>query len=276
MSTAHRTSGGCIHETFLVGKEDGGSVFLKINQADCLPLFAAEFWGLEELTQSGAIRVPKPYALGRLGEQAVLAMEGLDLLQEPFDESDTVQAALAERLAALHEVTLPDGEFGADRDNFLGATPQSNRRHARWADFYVEERLQPQLRWAEARGRQFPHASRLVDAIHTHLDTLDIQPSLVHGDLWYGNRGFLFDGTPVVFDPACHYADPESDLALADIFGGFSPAFYQCYRALMPAPEPVRSAIYRLYHLLNHFHLFGGAYANQAEETMQMIQKHLG
>ncbi|MBD3776053.1 MAG: fructosamine kinase family protein, partial [Thiotrichales bacterium] len=34
-----------------------------------------------------------------------------------------------------------------------------------------------------------------------------------------------------------------------------------------------RKALYNLYHILNHFNLFGGHYAQQAEQTLQNLLK---
>ncbi len=37
-----------------------------------------------------------------------------------------------------------------------------------------------------------------------------------------------------VFDPSCVFGHSELDLALGDLFGGFSPAFHEAYHALLP------------------------------------------
>ena len=54
-------------------------------------------------------------------------------------------------------------------------------------------------------------------------------PSLVHGDLWGGNKGFCKDGeksSPCIFDPATYYGDREVDVAMTYVFGGFNGDFY--------------------------------------------------
>lgn len=117
------------------------------------------------------------------------------------------------------------------------------------------------------------------------LERLDLSPrgdesilaehlaALIHGDLWAGNAGFLSHGTPVVFDPAVHYADPECDLAMAALFGGFSSDFESAYRSARPAPDDLgtRRQLYQLYHLLNHALLFGGAYVAQAAHQIRQL-----
>jgi len=98
-------------------------------------------------------------------------------------------------------------------------------------------------------------------------------PSLLHGDLWGGNRGALADGNPVFFDPAVYYGDREVDVAMTRLFGGFSADFYAAYDKEWPLDEGVkqRQGLYNLYHVLNHFNLFGGSYLMQAEQIMQSL-----
>jgi fructosamine-3-kinase len=273
LDTVRIVSGGCIHEACLIKREDGGRVFLKSNRPGSLPLLTAERRCLDLLAASGAIRVPRPYASGVVDGKACLAMEGFEL---GSGAGENASVRMAERLAVMHRVRSTDGKFGADFDNFIGATPQSNTLTESWADFFVEQRLEPQFKLAAARGRNFPESARLLTAVHSHLALLTIEPSLLHGDLWGGNAGYLSDGEPVLFDPASYYGDRETDLAFTKLFGGFSPAFYRRYRELIPEPEPVRESIYNLYHLLNHYHLFGGGYADQSASLMREILREIG
>ena len=98
------------------------------------------------------------------------------------------------------------------------------------------------------------------------------QPALLHGDLWGGNWASC-DGAPVIFDPAVYYGDPETDLAMTRLFGGFGPAFYDAYEARMPATTGShdRCKLYQLYHVLNHLNLFGSAYLGRAEELIKQL-----
>ena len=100
------------------------------------------------------------------------------------------------------------------------------------------------------------------------------QPSLVHGDLWSGNAAIGKNGTPIIFDPATYYGDRETDIAMTELFGGFPPAFYNGYNEAWQLDSGYRQRknIYNLYHVLNHFNLFGGGYANQAQRIMHQIQ----
>ncbi|MGL5034077.1 MAG: fructosamine kinase family protein, partial [Microcystaceae cyanobacterium] len=98
-------------------------------------------------------------------------------------------------------------------------------------------------------------------------------PSLVHGDLWSGNAAILETGEPVIFDPASYYGDRAVDLAMTELFGGFPQQFYQGYQEILPLEKGFkeRKTLYNLYHILNHFNLFGGGYASQAHRMIQTL-----
>jgi len=92
------------------------------------------------------------------------------------------------------------------------------------------------------------------------------EPSLLHGDLWSGNVAFSDTSEPIIFDPAVYYGDREADIAMTELFRGFSPTFYQKYQEIWPLDDGyrVRKDLYNLYHILNHFNMFGGGYESQA------------
>ncbi len=246
----------------------GGAWFVKVNRADRLPMLEAEAAGLAELAACGALRVPRPLATGREGVHAFLVLEWLEIGAGGHD------AALGRALAALHRHTAP--RFGWHRDNTIGTTPQLNAWHDDWAAFFVACRLRPQLEWVRERG--FPRAAqdagaRLADAVPRLLAGHRPVPSLLHGDLWSGNAGALATGEPVLFDPAVYYGDREADLAMTELFGGFSADFHAAYRAAWPldAGYERRRPLYNLYHVLNHANLFGGGYLAQAGRMVDAL-----
>jgi fructosamine-3-kinase len=100
----------------------------------------------------------------------------------------------------------------------------------------------------------------------------------LHGDLWSGNAAFLRNGTPVVFDPAVYYGDPEADLAMTELFGGFPESFYEGYREVRAIADGyrLRRVLYNLYHVLNHLNLFGAGYRSQAERMMERLMEAAG
>jgi len=271
--TFQSVSGGCIHRALLGEDQGGRRLFLKLNEASRASLFEGERRGLELLDQAGAIRVPKPLAAGTAGETAYLLLEGLDLRNGGGPGGDE---RMGERLAALHGHRSPDGRFGAGGDNHIGATSQPNGWKKSWADFFAERRLGHMLDLANARGGEFSEteSTDTLAAARAILEAHGPAPSLLHGDLWGGNAAFDENGEPVLFDPASYYGDAEADIAFTGMFGGFGPGFYRAYRERRPAPAWVEllHTIYNLYHLLNHFVLFGGGYGESARRSMGEIR----
>jgi fructosamine-3-kinase len=243
---------------------EAGPVFVKIAADDRAGMFEAEAAGLRELSGSGTVRVPRVLATVVAGREAALAMEWLDL----GSPSSADQAMFGRQLAALHRTT--GREFGWHRDNTIGSTPQANALSTDWPRFYAERRLGFQLRLARSRGldpRVVERGHRLAAACASFFTTYRPVPSLLHGDLWGGNWAALRDaGGPVTFDPAVYYGDREADLAMTRLFGGFGPAFYAAYEDAWPldAGATTRRTLYDLYHVLNHYNLFGGGYGAQA------------
>lgn len=266
---ATAASGGCIHSSWVLGSGER-RYFAKTNDARFAASFAAEADGLVALASAG-IRVPRLIAQGAADDSAFLVLEHLAL----GHGVDAAFRELGRQLARLH--AHHGSQFGWHRDNFIGLTAQSNAQHASWTGFWQSERLAPQLELAARNGHRGELQSlgqRVIDAVPTLLAGHAPAPSLLHGDLWGGNAGFLGDGTPVVFDPAVYYGDAEADLAMTELFGGFPHGFYEGYREVRPIDEagyPLRRDLYNLYHVLNHLNLFGGGYRAQAERMMARL-----
>ncbi|MEZ2285949.1 fructosamine kinase family protein, partial [Microcoleus sp.] len=165
------------------------------------------------------------------------------------------------------------GCFGWTLNNTIGSTVQINNWTANWAEFWAEHRIGYQLKLAKRRGGHFPQGERLLEVIPELLAGYEPQPSLVHGDLWGGNAGVTSAGEPVIFDPATYLGDREVDLAMTELFGGFSAAFYRGYNHVFPLNSGYekRKILYNLYHILNHFNLFGGSYQSQANQMINRI-----
>jgi protein-ribulosamine 3-kinase len=260
----HAVSGGCINTTVRLA-DDGQSWFVKVNAASMIDMFEAERAGLEEIASAGAIRVPRPLAVGCAGAQSWLVLEDIR-----FGRPGPGSAREAgRRLAALHRRTA--SAFGWSRDNTIGATSQPNDWTASWRD----RRLGHQLRLAARSGyggRLQALGDRVMERLPALLDHAP-EPSLLHGDLWGGNIGFTTGGEPVIFDPAVYYGDREADLAMTELFGGFGAEFHAGYREAWPldAGYATRKVLYNLYHVLNHLNLFGGGYGAQAEAMMARL-----
>lgn len=261
--------GGCINQTWAI-EGNGRRFFVKMNAACAPDMFAAEAEGLNAILASGAIRAPRPICSGSADGVGYLVLEYLCFGQARSES----MAQLGIQLAALHRHT--NACFGWHRDNTIGATPQLNSTTYDWITFWRERRLRYQLQHAAQRGCSTSLRQKGERLLNT-LDKLfkDHRPnaSLLHGDLWSGNCATLDDGQPVIFDPAVYYGDRETDLAMTELFGGFSPSFYDAYREHYPLDDgySLRKISYNLYHVLNHYNLFGGGYASQAERMIDRL-----
>lgn len=250
-------SGGCIHRSYR-----WGNWFLKTNSADQADNFRAEALDLQAIAATGTIRVPEVIGQGLTDDTAWLAIEALDLVPHGNE------TLLGEQLAALHEVTAD--RYGFHTDNFIGATPQPNRPSPSWGEFFRDRRIGHLIALLAKQASRIPEADAFLARLPSLLPE-NPPPSLLHGDLWGGNKAFLPEGTPVLFDPAVYHGDPECDLAMTRLFGGFGPRFYQAYRHHRPAPghESFLHQLYNLYHVLNHALLFGGGYLAEARGIMR-------
>jgi fructosamine-3-kinase len=262
------SSGGCINQTYQLRGQDGRQFFIKLNSANRLAMFAAEAAGLNEIAATQTIRVPQPVAHGIAGAQSFLVLEYLDLGGRSND------ALLGKQLAALHRTQA--AQFGWQQNNTIGDTPQQNAWSDNWITFWREQRLGFQLSLAEKNGytgKLQQHGEKLLSKLPDFFVGHQPDPSLLHGDLWSGNHGYLASGEPVLFDPAPYYGDREADLAMTELFGGFGADFYAAYRAAYPlhAGYTPRRDLYNLYHILNHANLFGGGYVRQAEQMMEKL-----
>jgi fructosamine-3-kinase len=267
---AQSAGGGCINSAAVLEDDGGRRYFVKLNESTRADMFAAEAEGLAELAAADAVRVPRAICHGIAQDSAYLVLEYLALA----GGNGRAQERLGHELARLHRKTAET--FGWTRDNTIGSTPQVNTPASDWVGFYRERRLGFQLALAADQGHN-GELQRLGEQLMAGLEVFFTSyrplPSLLHGDLWGGNQSVLADGTPVIFDPAVYYGDREADIAMTELFGGFSARFYAAYREAWPLDPgySARKQLYNLYHVLNHLNLFGGGYGGQARSMMQRL-----
>ncbi len=265
--------GGCINQVYLISDRllPANRYLLKLNQASLIEMFVAEATGLSELGATATMKVPTPICWGVSESHSYLVLEYLDLTTRASPDS---WREMGGNLARLHQYrSIDEQRFGWQIDNTIGSTPQINTWNRDWATFFTERRIGYQLQLACQKGGDFPAAAALLAAIPQILGNYQPQPALVHGDLWSGNASFTTTGIPVIFDPATYWGDREVDLALTELFGGFPAAFYQGYERVYPLDRGYsqRKELYNLYHILNHYNLFGGSYRATANRTIDLL-----
>ncbi|HTT01116.1 MAG TPA: fructosamine kinase family protein [Steroidobacteraceae bacterium] len=271
-----RVHGGCINESYR-WEGAAGPLFVKVAEAGRLGMLQAEADGLRELQRVAAVRTPRVLAVGSAGEKAYLALEWIELRSS----SSSADALLGLQLARQHRAYA--SAFGWHRDNTIGSSTQPNTWCEDWVEFFRERRLRHQLELArrsgrDAAGRLQRRGAELLERMGAFFGRHAPLASLLHGDLWSGNRAADAQAAPVVFDPAVYYGDREADIAMTRLFGAFSPDFYAAYQAEWPldAEAPRRVELYNLYHVLNHLNLFGGAYLTQARGMIDRLLVELG
>jgi len=269
VSTHRVVSGGSINKAACL---EGGHrrFFVKTNKPDLVGMFQAEAAGLSAIRSSHTIRAPKPITWGADGENSWLVLEFVEFAEG----SSGTSAALGEQLAAMHRLSADS--FGWQRDNTIGSTRQINTPNKDWASFFGQHRLSFQLELAAGNNVSsaiIDGCSQLLEVLPSFFTGYKPQPSLLHGDLWGGNWAADTAGEPVIFDPAVYFGDRETDIAMSELFGGFNHRFYQAYGAAWPLDPGycVRKTLYNLYHILNHYNLFGGNYAHQAQRMINTL-----
>lgn len=254
--------GGCI-STATRYDTDAGSFFVKTSRDTGPSMFEAEAAGLNAMHATGTIRVPKPLKVGRLSSHSrgsFIIMEFIEI-----GSSRGNQAELGRQLAEMHKASSSEKGFGFDVDNTIGSTPQKNPWTSDWITFFRDHRLGFQLQLIKDQYRDndlYAKGHRLLERVPVFLKDLDtVKPCLLHGDLWSGNVATDSNGAPVVLDPACYYGHNEAEFGMSWC-AGFGPAFYEAYFKVMPKQPGFeqRTELYKLYHYLNHYNLFGSGY----------------
>ncbi len=259
-------TGGSISSAYLL-ETSNKSFFLKINKApNAIEMFQAEQEGLDAIEKSDTISVPHVHLVDSYNEKAFILMDYVNNKRpEPSDYS-----RLGMELARLHLGEQKD--FGFTSDNFIGSLPQSNKIHTDWVEFYLEERLYPQLQLALRTNllskKEVPTKERGIDVFSRFLN--DVSPSLLHGDLWGGNYLISTEGVPYLIDPAVYRGHFMIDIAMSKLFGSFGDEFYNAYHEIIPKPEYYNEQIdlYQLYFLLVHLNLFGRGYYSSVSEIL--------
>lgn len=267
---ARSVSGGDICASYRI-QTNLATYFLK-HKANHEALFEAEAEGLQRLKSvQGSFLVPNVVAIG--AKPAYLLLDWLDMRSAPSDQASYMAG---KALASIHLSGSNNAFYGFETDNFIGSLPQENGKYSRWDDFYYEKRGLNLLNKGIERGFFNSDDIKAFDKFFKQYsqDIPPHAPALLHGDLWSGNYAFTKEGEPVFFDPAVYYGHPEMDLAMTQLFGGFSKAFYIGYEEHNPniaLDWRQRLDAHQLWPLLVHAHLFGGSYVQQVRRIIRKV-----
>ena len=278
--------GGSINKSYGIQLSNGNLLFMKSNEKSKVDFFVKEAHNLKAISKTNTIATPKILGFGTEDGEEV----GYSFLLLDFVELGNLDAnfweKFAEKLEKLHKAptesfiskeNLDAGNiFGFYEDNYIGKSKQINTPKSTWIEFFRENRLIPQFKIAENYFSK--QDFNLIEKLLVNLNNFLIEPlspSLLHGDLWAGN--VMCDTKPqaMLVDPACYVGHPEADIAMTELFGGFSERFYDAYKTtglIQPQYEDRRD-LYNLYHLLNHLNMFGESYLPAVKS---ILEKYVG
>jgi len=259
--------GGSINRCYRV-VTDKDSFFVKENSSSRFPgMFAAEVKGLQLLANNTAFRVPKAFGIAERDDQAYLVMEYI----APAAPGSGFWEAFGHQLAAMHKVSAQ--QFGLDHENYIGSLAQRNTPCDTWNMFFIDRRLQPQLKLASDQRLLQSADIQAFERLCKKLDQFFAPepPALLHGDLWSGNFIIDEEGRPALIDPAVYYGHRLMDIGMSRLFGGFNMQMYQHYREHYSLQDNWTEAadICNLYPLLVHVNLFGESYVSQVRSILK-------
>ncbi|WP_029035069.1 fructosamine kinase family protein [Salinimicrobium terrae] len=255
-------AGGSINQVYLLNTSEGERV-VKINSAGKFPgMFAAEKQGLETLKQANAFDIPAVLGLGEVEDKAYLLLEH----KKEEAQKEHFWKIFGEQLSQLHKKSTD--EFGFPESNYIGSLPQYNELRKSAADFYISQRLEPQVKMASERGFSLGDLSGFYRNISEEIP--QEAPALLHGDLWSGNYITNEEGLPRLIDPAVCYGPREMDMAMMKLFGGFPSEVFQVYDEHFPLQQgwEERIPLWQLYYLLVHLNIFGSSYLPQVKNII--------
>jgi fructosamine-3-kinase len=262
----NRPGGGCINNAASLNT-DHGMFFIKYNTGVPIDMFEKEARGLHLLRQAGAIGVPEPLGYGKAGKFQYILLERINEAPPVRDFWPEFGSSLAQ----LHKLNSSP-TFGLDHDNYIGRLPQCNTPDVNWSRFFIENRLEMQLKMAmdshRIEGRFYQKFGELFGKLPDLLP--QEPPALLHGDLWSGNFMVGGEGKAVVIDPAVYFGNREAELAFTRMFGGFNESFYEAYHESWPLEKGFdeRVGIYNLYPGLVHLNMFGAMYLQGIRDTV--------
>lgn len=181
-------------------------------------MLIGEFESMKEIHKQMPEFVPKPIAWGSYAsapDTHFILMEYKEMILDiPDPEKFTA------RLSSLHQKsTSPNGMFGFHVTTYAGNLPQYTEWESSWEIFFAKSMRQALDLEIKAKGYD-PEFDVLIPTLFDKViprllrpletEGRSIKPSLVHGDLWFGNAGIDSESSqPLVFDACCFFAHNE-------------------------------------------------------------------
>ena len=135
-------SGGSVNHSFgMVSGRD--RLFVKLNKkTEFTNMFKKEVLGLKQLNRTMLIKTPKIIFEGEIENIAFLVLEMI----EEGKKNKQFWESFGIGLAEIHKYS--NQNFGLEYDNYNGSLVQKNTNTTNWNDFFIENRLQFQLKLA--------------------------------------------------------------------------------------------------------------------------------
>ena len=262
-TTIRPVSGGDIGRSYQLEAPTSKFFIKHYPQIEGKRMASTEAGALNFLAQNTPFTIPKTL-YPELLDQGIIAMQWMEEKEITAHDWQT----FGRNLAKMHLVH--GHSFGWKEDNFMGTQPQKNKPFSSWAAFYTQQRIYPLISKLVERAPEFPHPS--VEGIEQRIkdEYPEESPSLLHGDLWSGNKMMTQNGFSL-YDPAIYFGHREIDLAMTQLFGGFDPSFIDSYQEIYPLESGWRSRLplTQLYPLLVHAVLFGGGYIDTCKTIIK-------
>ena len=263
-----RLGGGDFASSYRAELADAGRIFVKTHDNPPANFFSTEAVGLKWLRDSGTVSIPE--VLAHCDDPPFLALEWIEpgLNRSTRNTDQNLGAALAE----LHRLSF--GSFGRPDGRTTGSLGLPNTPQVSWAEFYASQRLQPLAAIARERGALSETDCSALEKIAENLHRsviADDNVSLLHGDLWAGNRLVDSDGQSWLIDPAAHGGHREFDLAMMQLFGGYSADCFAAYHETYPlnAGFEGRVSLHQLAPLVVHAIKFGSTYKSAVRQAIR-------
>ena len=183
-----------------------------------------EFESMQAIAQVVPAFVPLPVAWGTYTSKPSIHFF-LCAFQD-FSDDAMDAAKFCEKVAQMHLRSVsPTGQYGFHVTTHHGNLPQNNEWNNSWESFFAESlksmfvlEEQTQGTSKEIEELRGPLFRKVIPKLLRPLETggRNIKPSLIHGDLWYGNASTDIDrDEPMVYDACSFYAHNEYEWFMA-------------------------------------------------------------